>query len=83
MQLIQLLIKRLFLLDILTPALAGLILLTLVFLRNGFYDLNSSPASPASVGVNPQAPVAQKSADELIFRHFEGEGVEFFYIGPH
>ena len=28
--------------------------------------------------VNPQAPVAQKSADEVVFRHFQGEGVEFF-----
>ena len=26
---------------------------------------------------NPQAPVAQKSADEVIFRHFQGEGAEF------
>ena len=28
--------------------------------------------------VNPQAPVAQKIADEAIFRRFQGEGVEFF-----
>ena len=28
--------------------------------------------------VNPQAPVAQKIADEVIFRPFQGEGVEFF-----
>ena len=28
--------------------------------------------------VNPQAPVAQKIADEVVFRHFQGEGVEFF-----
>ena len=28
--------------------------------------------------LNPQAPVAQKSADELVFRHFKGEKVEFF-----
>ena len=32
---------------------------------------------------NPQAPVAQKTADEVVFRHFQGEGVEFFQIGPH
>jgi len=31
-----------------------------------------------SLRVNPQAPVAQKSADEVVFRHFQGEGVEFF-----
>ena len=29
--------------------------------------------------VNPQAPVAQKTADEVVFRHFQGEGVEFFF----
>ena len=28
---------------------------------------------------NPQAPVAQKSTDEVVFRHFQGEGVEFFF----
>ena len=28
--------------------------------------------------VNPQAPVAQKIADEVVFRCFQGEGVEFF-----
>ena len=33
--------------------------------------------------INPQALVAQKSADEVVFRHFQGEGVEFFLIGPH
>ena len=27
---------------------------------------------------NPQAPIAQKSADEVVFRRFQGEGVEFF-----
>ena len=32
--------------------------------------------------LNPQASVAQKIADEVIFRHFQGEGVEFFLIGP-
>ena len=33
--------------------------------------------------VNAQAPVAHKSADEVVFRGFEGEGVDFFKIGPH
>ena len=28
--------------------------------------------------LNPQAPVAQKIAEEMVFRHFQGEGVEFF-----
>ena len=27
---------------------------------------------------NPQAPVAQKIADEVVFRRFQSEGVEFF-----
>ena len=27
---------------------------------------------------NPQAPVAQKVADQVVFRRFQGEGVEFF-----
>ena len=27
---------------------------------------------------NPQAPVAQKVPDEVVFRRFGGEGVEFF-----
>ena len=27
---------------------------------------------------NPQAPVAQKVADEVVFRRFREEGVEFF-----
>ena len=27
---------------------------------------------------NPQAPVAQKVADEVVFQRFQGEGVEFF-----
>ena len=32
---------------------------------------------------NPQAPVAQKIADEVIFRRSQGEGVEFLKVGPH
>ena len=32
---------------------------------------------------NPKASVAQKSVDEVVFRRFQGEGVEFFKIGPH
>ena len=30
--------------------------------------------------INPQAPVAKKSADEVVFRYFQGEGVEFFFL---
>ena len=37
--------------------------------------------------VNPQAPIAQRIADEVIFRHFQDEGVEFFLnrtsLTPH
>ena len=29
--------------------------------------------------LNPQAPVARKIADEVVFRCFQGEGVEFFF----
>ena len=36
---------------------------------------------------NPQAPVAQKIVDEVVFRRFQGEGVEFFFnrtsLTPH
>ena len=28
--------------------------------------------------INPHKPVAQKVADEMVFRRFQGEGVEFF-----
>ena len=33
--------------------------------------------------INPHTPVAQKNPDELVFRRFEGDGVEFFLIEPH
>ena len=32
---------------------------------------------------NPQAPVPQKIADEVSFRRFQGEELEFFLVGPH
>ena len=28
---------------------------------------------------NPHSPVAQKIVDEVVFRRFQGEGVEFFF----
>ena len=34
----------------------------------------------AFVIFNPQVPVAQKIADELVFRRFQGDGVEFFIL---
>ena len=33
--------------------------------------------------INPQAPVARKIADEVVFLRFQGEGVQFFLIGAH
>ena len=30
-----------------------------------------------TIRMNPQAPVAQKIADDVVFRRFQGEGVEF------
>ena len=39
--------------------------------------------SQSTQNLNPQAPVAQKIADEVVFRRFQGEGVEFVEIGPH
>ena len=29
--------------------------------------------------INPHTPVAQKVADEVVFRRFQGEDVEFFF----
>ena len=39
-------------------------------------DLKKRP--PSSVEFNPQAPVAHKIVYEVVFRRFQGEGVEFF-----
>ena len=39
---------------------------------------NKSPGARFAHAVNPQAPVAQKIADEVVYRRFQGEGVEFF-----
>ena len=55
-------------------------------MSNFFYILvNLSPLAKREV--NPQAPVAQKTADEVVFRRFQGEGVEFFLnrnsLTPH
>ena len=36
-----------------------------------------------NVNFNHHTPVAQKIADEVVFRRFQGERVEFFSIGPH
>ena len=29
--------------------------------------------------INPHTPVSQKVAEEVVFRHFQGEEVEFFF----
>ena len=49
--------------------------------KNEILQLNKGKFE--SFFLNPQAPVAQKIADEVVFRRFKGEGVEFFLIGPH
>ena len=40
--------------------------------------LSMSPNFLFALQINPQAPVAQKIADKVVFRRFQGEGVEFF-----
>ena len=39
--------------------------------------LSMSPNFLFALQINPQAPVAQEIADKVIFRRFQGEGVEF------
>ena len=48
------------------------VLLILYFSHNLYFDILST--------VNPHTPIAQKVADEVVFRRFQGEGVEFFLI---
>ena len=45
-----------------------------------FYKENDSTnfTNHRHKGLNPHTPVAQKVADEVVFRRFQGEGVEFF-----
>ena len=47
--------------------------------KNKFEDNNEKSCSRFKnrVPLNPQAPVAQKVADDVVFRRFRGEGVEF------
>ena len=42
------------------------------------YTVFGSKRPTASMGVKPQAPVAQKISDQAVFRRFQGEGVGFF-----
>ena len=54
------------------------VLFLFFFIKNSlrFHYLNFN--GKIKKNVNPQAPVAQKIADEVVFRRFQGEGVEFF-----
>ena len=47
------------------------------------FDPSVQGPSQAKNSFNPHTPVAQKIAEEVVFRHFQGEGVEFLKIGPH
>ena len=40
--------------------------------------MTPGPGLDSSLNFNPQAPIAQKIVDEVVFRRFQGEGVEFF-----
>ena len=41
-------------------------------------SISNSDSVEVKLVFNPQAPVTQKTADEVVFRRFQGEGVEFF-----
>ena len=41
------------------------------------YTVNITKLSLHGPVLNPHTPVAQKIADEVVFRRFQGEGVEF------
>ena len=41
-------------------------------------NLSESFKNDDFLSFNPHTPVAQKIADEVVFRRFQGEGVEFF-----
>ena len=53
-------------------------------LKSTFYNFRKNQNQTSKnwisviLGVNPQAPVAQKVADEVVFRRFGGKGVDFF-----
>ena len=48
----------------------------MVFIDFHFLAIISSNLTNSEI--NPQAPLAQKIADEVVFRRFKGERVEFF-----
>ena len=43
-----------------------------------FYKIKLNPLVLANPNIDPQAPVAKKIVDEVVFRRFQGEGVDFF-----
>ena len=46
-----------------------------------FYTCDQRPAQRIlKLLINPQAPIAKKTADEVVFRRFQGEGVEFYSL---
>ena len=51
----------------------------LIVTKNRVNIFNLAACQRRNTELNPQAPVAQKIADEVVFRHFQGEGVEFFF----
>ena len=55
---------------------------TLFFDPYLFFDHIIDSESVENMLFNPYTPVAQKIADEVVFRRFHGEGVELFKIGP-
>ena len=45
----------------------------------GSPDGSGNPMKIEKKLLNPHAPVAQKVAEEVVFRRFQGEGIEFFF----
>ena len=67
--------------DILPPSIWEILILfniLEVFITWRLHLTDITTLSERLININPLAPVAQKIADELVFRHFQGEGVEFF-----
>ena len=61
-----------------TPTVCNRARLETFVRKNGLLAKSQSFELSAIFLFNPQAPVAQKIADEVVFRRFQGEGVEFF-----
>ena len=48
-------------------------------MRNRRSRVHIYPQRLTKLFLNPQTPFAQEIADEVVSRHFQGEGVEFFF----